>query len=163
MLLQFFNLFCFKCQAKDPHVVIKNGIMVTVSQDCTICGRDAFTWRSQPLVLGRFPLGNIMMSFGILMAGATVSKVMLFCKHMGLSVYSARTYFFHQRKFLFPVILNYWSQYKKKLLDQVKELKDSSWSGDGRFDSMGHSAKFGTYTMFCNSLSKIVHFELVQV
>ncbi|XP_066270376.1 uncharacterized protein [Branchiostoma lanceolatum] len=27
---------------------------------------------------------------------------------------------------------------------------------------MGHSAKYGTYTMFCNSISKLVHFEMLQ-
>ena len=35
--------------------------------------------------------------------------------------------------------------------------------GDGRFDSVGHNAKYGTYTMYSNSISKLVHFELVQV
>ena len=42
-------------------------------------------------------------------------------------------------------------------------MKDVAWTGDGRFDSMGHSAKYGVYTMFCTTLMKIVHFELVQV
>ena len=28
---------------------------------------------------------------------------------------------------------------------------------------MGHSAKYGSYTMFCSSIMKIVHFELLQV
>ena len=37
------------------------------------------------------------------------------------------------------------------------------WSGDGWFDSMGHSAKFGVYTMFCNTILKVAHFELLQV
>lgn len=31
------------------------------------------------------------------------------------------------------------------------------------FDSMGHSAKFGAYTMFCNTLLKVIHFEILQV
>ncbi|CAH3156554.1 unnamed protein product [Pocillopora meandrina] len=34
--------------------------------------------------------------------------------------------------------------------------------GDGRFDSLGHSAKYGVYTMFCTTILKVVHFELVQ-
>ena len=38
-----------------------------------------------------------------------------------------------------------------------------TWSGDGRFDLMGHSAKYGVYTMYNNSISKLVHFELLQV
>ena len=42
-------------------------------------------------------------------------------------------------------------------------MADVVWSGDGRFDSMGHSAKYGVYTMFCNTILKVVHFELLQV
>jgi hypothetical protein len=34
---------------------------------------------------------------------------------------------------------------------------------DERFDLMGHNAKFGVYSMFSTDLSKIVHFELLQV
>lgn len=36
-------------------------------------------------------------------------------------------------------------------------------SGDGRHDSMGHTAKYGAYTIFCCSLPMIIHFALVQV
>ena len=45
------------------------------------------------------------------------------------------------------------------LLDQLKGIP----RGDGRFDSMGHSAKYGTYTMFSFDLMKIVHFDILQV
>ena len=33
----------------------------------------------------------------------------------------------------------------------------------GRHDSMGHSAKFGAYTIFCCTVPMIIHFSLVQV
>ena len=66
-------------------------------------------------------------------------------------------------KMLFPVVLSYWESYRSTLLNQVKDMKDVVWSGDGRYDSMGHSAKFGVYTVFCCTLMKIVHFELLQV
>ena len=33
----------------------------------------------------------------------------------------------------------------------------------GRHDSMGHCAKYGAYTIFCCTLTKIIHFSLVQV
>ena len=36
-------------------------------------------------------------------------------------------------------------------------------AGDGRHDSMGHSAKYGTYTIFCCNNDKIIDFSLVQV
>lgn len=66
-------------------------------------------------------------------------------------------------QFLLPSILHYWESYQAKLIQSLKSVKDSVWSGDGRFDSMGHSAKYGVYTMFCCTIIKIVHFELLQV
>ena len=140
------------------------GTMVIVSQHCVTCGDDAYVWRSQPMVLGgKYPAGNVLLSFAVLMAGASISKVLLVFKHMGLSAYSARTFFFHQKNFLFPVVITYWEKYQAGLISQLKGLKTVVWSGDGRFDSMGHSAKFGAYTMFCNTLLKVVHFEILQV
>lgn len=97
------------------------------------------------------------------MAGASVSRVLLVLKHMGLAVFSLRTYFLHQRKFLFPVVLHYWEEYRVKLLDQLKGIPGAVWSGDGRFDSMGHNVKYGTYTMLSCDLMKIVHFDILQV
>ncbi len=163
MLLSLFSQFCFNCKKENPKVVMKNtGTMVTVTQDCTNCTQ-GFIWRSQPFTLGRHPAGNVMLSFAILMAGASISKVLLVLRHMGLAVHSARQYHVHQRRFLLPSVFHYWKSYRKALLDKVRGMKEAVWSGDGRFDSMGHSAKYGVYSMLCTSISKIVHFELVQV
>ncbi|CAH3151165.1 unnamed protein product, partial [Porites evermanni] len=60
-----------------------------------------------PLVLGRYPAGNILLRFAILMAGASVSKVLLVLKHLGICIYCARTYFALRSKFLFPAILTH--------------------------------------------------------
>jgi len=99
MLLNLFTVFCFHCKMGKPKVVMKkNGTMVTVVQTCNNCSNGPFIWRSQPYVLGRYPAGNILFSFAVLMAGASISKVLLVCKHMGMSVYSIRTYFIHQKK-----------------------------------------------------------------
>ena len=95
--------------------------------------------------------------------GASISKVLLVFRHFGLAAYSSRTFFYHQRIFILPSILQYWETYQAKLVQSLKSVKDSVWSGDGRFDSMGHSAKYGAYTMFCCTIMKIVHFELLQV
>ncbi|XP_015764208.1 PREDICTED: uncharacterized protein LOC107343156 [Acropora digitifera] len=156
-------MFCFNCKEEGPVVSMKkNGTMVTVTQSCRKCSRKPFVWSSQPLVLGRYPAGNILLSFAILMAGASVSNVLLVLRHMGTSIYSARTYFVHQSKFLFPAILTHWEQYRTTLMNELKKKQKAIWCGDGRFDSMGHSAKYGAYTMFCCAVAKIVHFELVQ-
>jgi hypothetical protein len=49
------------------------------------------------------------------------------------------------------------------MIRTLKNISNASWCGDGRFDLMGHNAKFGVYSMFSADLSKIVHFELLQV
>ena len=64
--------------------------MVVVSQHCTTCGDNAFSWRSQPLILRKYPAGNMLLSFGVLMAGASISKVLLVMRHMGLCAYSGK-------------------------------------------------------------------------
>ena len=146
------------------------GTMVTVQQSCIYCGENSFKWMSQHLVLGRYPAGNLLLSFAVLMAGGLISKVLLVFRHMGLQAIDIRTYFSHQKKFVFPAVLHYWEICSKKLLEDVKKLSKTSkeggepvWCGDGRFDSVGHSAKYGAYSMFCNTTMKIAHFELVQV
>ena len=57
----------------------------------------------------------------------------------------------------------HWEKYQNALIEKLKKVKNATWSGDGRFDSMGDSAKYGAYSMFWNSISKIVHFEIRQV
>ena len=43
------------------------------------------------------------------------------------------------------------------------EKKSLVLGGDGRADSPGHCAKYGTYTLMDLKSNKIVHIELVQV
>lgn len=162
--MNLFSLFCFKCKHDNPTVTMKSsGTMVTVYHSCFKCGENAYQWRSQPLILGKYPAGNLLLSFGVLMAGASISRVLLVFRHMGLVAYNVRTFFSHQSTFLFPAILHYWETYRAALISEIKGMKDVTWCGDGRFDSMGHSAKYGAYTMFCSSILKVVHFELLQV
>ena len=126
MLMSIFSLFYFNCKADRPEVNMKkNGTMVIVEQKCSkyISG---FKWRSQPYIFGRYPAGNVLLSFGTLMAGASTSKVLLVFGHMGLCCFSARTFFRHQQKFLFPSILHHWETYRGNLLDLIKKVKRSS-------------------------------------
>jgi solute carrier family 8 (sodium/calcium exchanger) len=64
---------------------------------------------------------------------------------------------------MFPLILKYWEKSRAALINQLQGIEESVWAGDGRFDSMGHSAKYGCYTMLNCNLTKLVHFELLQV
>ena len=141
----------------------RNGTMVTVRQHCRKCTQGYVCSSQRYMPHGRYPVGNVLLSFAVLMGGASISKILLVFRHMGLCVYSARTFFVHQRAFVFPTIIHHWESYQAGLVTTLKNMKDVVWSGDGRFDSMGHSAKYGAYTMFCTTIMKVVHFELIQV
>ena len=126
---------------------------------CIECGKDCWKWRSQPYVLGRYPAGNILLSLRTLTAGASISKLLLIFRHFCLASYSTHTFFRHQKKFVFPSILRNRELYRASLLTELHGVKDIVLCGDSRFDSMGHSAKYGTYTMYCDNIKKIIHFE----
>ena len=50
------------------------------------------------------------------------------------------------------------------MMDKLKKLDGGVViAGDGRHDSMGHSAKFCAYTIFCCPSPMIIHFDIVQV
>ena len=166
MLLALFKMFCFVCKPPNPAVdMATNGTMVTVTQNCRSCGpMKKFKWMSQPLVFGRHPAGNLLLSFGAITSGVNISQMLLLFKHMGLCTISLRTYFVYQNKFLFPSIMKCWRESQAHIFHEIEDSENcETWSGDGRYDSMGHCAKYGTYTMFNNGTGKLVHFEILQV
>ncbi len=154
--------FCHLCFFPKPKVAVtQTGTMLTIESECSNCG-ETHTWKSQPDLLGRFPAGNLLLSFAVLCAGASIRKVLLVFRHMGMLVYHEPTYYYHQRHLLIPSVVGFWRKYQKKLLEKLKD-KEVVLAGDGRHDSMGHSAKYGTYTMFCCTVGLIIHIVLVQV
>ena len=154
--------YCHLCLASQPHLsVTQTGTMLSIVSKCSSCD-GTYIWKSQPYLLGKFPAGNILLSFAIICAGATVGKVLLVFRHMGLLCYNECTYYYHQRHLLFPSIVKFWRSYQDGILESLKG-KDVVLAGDGRHDSMGHSAKYGTYTIFCCTIGLIIHIVLVQV
>ena len=54
-------------------------------------------------------------------------------------------------------------KYQKGLMDKLKSNEESLVLADGRHDSMGHSAKYRAYTIFCCTEPAVINFSLVQV
>lgn len=151
--------FCFK---KNPNIsVSQHGTMISVESQCGHCSK-TFKWSSQPYLFGRFPAGNILLSFAILCAGGSVRKVLNIFKTMGVLVYNESTFYYHQRHFLFPTIVSFWRSYQNEILKKL-DGKEVVLAGDARHDSMGHSAKYGTYTIFCCTVGLMIHITLIQV
>ncbi|KAI0227842.1 hypothetical protein LSAT2_021668 [Lamellibrachia satsuma] len=78
-----------------------------------------------------------------------------------------------QRKFLFfeqqllelfrSCLVNEWTASQNQVLDELREIGGGlELSGDGRYDSPGHSAKYGGYTLMENRVNKVLDIQLVQ-
>ncbi|XP_031563713.1 uncharacterized protein LOC116299222 [Actinia tenebrosa] len=158
--------FCHFCKSGNPLTETREvGTMVEVRTTCsnTKCRKD-YTWKSQPNFPGtRIAAGNLLLCFGILLAGGFASKVVQVFRHMGLSCITLTTFFHHQQSILFPSVYIHWKKYQQTLFEKLKALgRGVVIAGDGRHDSMGHSAKCCAYTLFCCTLPFILHFTLVQ-
>ncbi|XP_015776536.1 PREDICTED: uncharacterized protein LOC107354556 [Acropora digitifera] len=153
--------FCHLCFFPNPEVSMRQtGTMLTIEAKCCNC-KEVFEWKSQPFILSKLPAGNLLMSLAVLCAGSSIKKILLVLKHMGVLAFHEPTFYYHQRHFLIPSVVSFWRKYQKKILESIKG-KEVVLAGDGRHDSMGHSAKFGTYTIFCCTIGLIVHLVLVQ-
>ena len=67
----------------------------------------------------------------------------------------------HQTEYLEPSVLSVWKHKQQQLLSASK--LPLTIGGDGRADSPGHSAKYGSYGIIDLHTNKILHIELVQV
>lgn len=114
------------------------------------------------MILSHYPAGNLLLSYAVLLAGTSIKKVLLVFKHMGVITYHETTYYYHQRNLLIPTIIKFWRSYQANIFGSLHG-KEVVLAGDGRHDSMGHSAKFGTYTIFCDTIGLIIHIVLLQV
>lgn len=113
-------------------------------------------------MMGNIPAGNILLSASILFAGALPSKVIRVLTSCGVQTISLTTFFRHQKKFLLKTVSNVWFRKETALFESLKNKK-LVLGGDGRSDSMGHSAKYGSYTIMELEENKIINIQLVQV
>ena len=70
----------------------------------------------------------------------------------------------HQKEYLHPAVEMTYGRQQRALLDEVKaQGKELTLGGDGRCDSPGHSAKYGSYTLLDLEMNKILDSQLLQV
>ena len=152
-----------KCKicGQDTCVTLKRivGTMILVDVQCSQ-GHD-YTWRSQSMH-NAMPWGNLLLSAAILFSGGSAAKILTMFGHMNIPVFSTRTFSNLQYAYLVPAVLRTWDLHQA---DRITDLQGRSLSlgGDGRCDSPGHTAKFGSYTLMNLEDSKVVHIELIQV
>ena len=83
---------------------------------------------------------------------------------INLKSIGADCYYTLREKYVFPVIDTYWQAEQNRVFNSLKDRGEPvTLAGDGRCDSPGHSAKYGTYTMLDVKSNKIVDFKVVSV
>ena len=110
------------------------------------------------------PAGNLLLSAAILFSGATPGKTFRLLGYMGVACISDRAFYYHQSQYLQPAVLSVWEGKQHELLAECTSRGTPlSIGDDGRADSPGHSAKYGSYGIIDLSINKVLHIELVQV
>jgi solute carrier family 8 (sodium/calcium exchanger) len=148
------------CLAEEKY---RKGTKVMITQDCPDCEykRD---WSSQPSYLGDIPAGNLQLSGAILFTGASPSKTLRVLKAMNVVTSCISTFNNHMSRFLVPTILTTWKEEQEQLFSILREMDGGLViGGDGRNDSPGHSAKYGSYTVLEERINKIIDQQCVQV
>ena len=64
---------------------------------------------------------------------------------------------------LFPTLNSFYKQYQSKIINICTTREQNNFIGDGRSDSPGYSAKYGTYRLMSTDRNKIVDFFVVHV
>ena len=118
------------------------------------------TWESQPVVK-RNPLGNMLLAAARLLTPFQVSVTL----HHVSTLNSFVNVFFDdtQRKYLFPVVNEAWEAESNSQIDILTSKPVVNLEGDGRCDSPGHCAKYGTYTLMDEDTGNVVAFNVAQV
>lgn len=138
------------------------GSLLRIKQICSQCNGD-FTWDSQPYI-GKVPAGNILISAAILYTGSIPAKALRIFKNLNCSAFTRKTFFRHQKNYLQPTINTVWERHQRKLISELmEEEKGLVLGGDGRADSPGHSAKYGSYSIIELNKNKVIDLKLVQV
>ena len=136
------------------------GSMMIVKFTCL--NRHSNTWRSQPLVNG-VAVGNLLIPASILFSGNTYQHIHNFVEFLNLQFISSSQFYSTQNKFMFPVINNAWDSSRAGVIQELQQAPHVDICGDGRCDSPGHSAKYGTYSMLDEKSGKVIEFSVVQV
>ena len=143
-LLSLFG-FCFTCLSKS--FIDKVSVRGTLLYVKTIWKNNhVFEWKSQPK-LKNISIGNILLSSSILYSGNTFGQIYEMFKMINTAYISKARFFEIQKMLLFPVVNRFCKMLKDEIYEGCSNAVANHFSGDGRCDSPGYSAKYGTYSL----------------
>ena len=158
-LKQLFQI-CRNCGdvVKKAHLKQRGSLIC----DTTVCtAGHTELWFSQPFTKGT-ATGNLICAGGILFTGNHFSRASALMSACNIRFFKKGNFNLIQRKYLWPVVNNGYLTQQNEILRSFRG-QPLVLAGDGRCDSPGHNAKYGTYSLMEVITEKIVDFSLVQV
>ncbi|XP_077564701.1 uncharacterized protein LOC144180190 [Haemaphysalis longicornis] len=149
---------CHDCLSPCHTKIVCEGTQVYAQGKCA-AGHNVF-WTNQEVVRQQ-PILNLKICAAILFAGCNPHVSLRMLASIGIPVVTPRTFFTIQHDHLWPAIDKLWTANQQHLLEKAQG-SPVKLAGDGRADSPGFSAKYGTYSLLDVEKNKILHFEVVQ-
>ena len=151
-------LSCLICHNKAAITKIRyRGSMVILTMYCV--NNHETVWHSQPDING-MAAGNLILASAILFSGNSFQPIMEFLKIANVHFMSATSFHSIQKKYLFPAVHHVYTTCREIIFGSIRDSGPVDIIGDGRCDSPGYSAKFGTYTCMNSENNQIIDFNV---
>lgn len=155
-------VFCRECH-KRAHItnMIKKGTMLIVSLLCE--NNHDTTWHSQPKFDQGMAAGNLCMAASILLSGNTFQAIKEMMEIANVNFISSTTFYDLQKRYIFSAINKVYMTHRELRFANALEQPTLHLLGDGRCDSPGYNAKYGTYTLMNSESGEIMDFHVSHV
>lgn len=108
-------------------------------------------------------LGNLRLTCGTLLSGATYTRLREIFEFSGIRIFSHTTFNKIQFSVVRPVVHEFWKANNKLVVEQAIRRGQTKVCGDGQCDSPGHTAKYGIYSIMNQVEGHILGHRLTQV
>ncbi|XP_071138376.1 uncharacterized protein [Mytilus edulis] len=151
---------CRECNNRCiPIIEFSRGTMISTSSVCAF--GHVYKWKSQNCH-ERLPWGNLLFVSAIMFSGNNTAKIVRLFDQMKLKGIRERSVRRLQTAYTSCAVIYEFDSQQADLIASLCPDKQVVLGGDGRCDSPGYSAKYGSYTLMDLNTNKILDIQLVQ-
>ena len=153
--------WCFQCGAPcEISKIVSTGASTSVNTNCDRGHEN--NWNSLAKE-GQFHEGHDTLAASILLSGLSYQRFSEAMEIGNIEFFRKDMFYRLQKKFLFLAINNVYVRQARKLIEELKRGEIVYLLGDGRCDSPGYGATYGTYSLMNEKDNRIVDFFIAHV